>query len=179
VSPDGGRVYASRPHAFTVWARRGEQLELERDLPHPNLVLSSVFFRDGRRLLTGCEDGAGRIWDLERGGPPLRLGTHLGHVRSVCLSPDEKLALTVSSDDTIRVWDTATGARRMTLKGHRNTVWGAAFTMDGRQVVSASQDGTLRWWWIDPAEIRAQARAIGLAPLTAAERELVDRLREK
>jgi WD40 repeat protein len=178
MSPDGGRVFTSHGFVSIVWARRGERLEVERELQHPNLVLCSVFFRDGRRLLTGCEDGAGRIWDLERGGPPIRLGTHLGHVRSVCLSPDERLALTVSSDDTIRVWDTVTGERRMTLRGHRNTVWSAAFTMDGTEVVSVSQDGTVRWWSLDPDEIRARALGLGLAPLTAAERELVDRLRE-
>jgi WD40 repeat protein len=179
MSPDGRRVFASHEQSFIVWTRRGERLEFERELPHPNLVLSSVFFRDGGRLLTGCDDGAGRIWDLDRGGPPIRLGTHLGHVRSVCLSPDETLALTVSSDDTIRVWDTATGARRMTLKGHRNTVWSAAFTMDGTEVVSVSQDGTLRWWSLDPKEIRARAKGLGFPPLSTAERELVDRLREK
>jgi len=80
------------------------------DLPsHPDAVLASRFSPDGTRVLTGCRDGAGRLWDWRTGRlvcPPLR---HAREMFDVGFTPDGNFLATVSTDGTARVWEGLTG----------------------------------------------------------------------
>jgi WD40 repeat protein len=80
-------------------------------LLHPEPVRAVALSSDGRRLLTGCEDGGARLFDARSGtrlGPPLR---HEGAVLSVAFSPDGVTALAGSAggDETHgaagRLWE--------------------------------------------------------------------------
>jgi WD40 repeat protein len=69
---------------------------------------------DGRRAVTGSNDGTTRVWDLETGAPtgaPLKLG---GAVMAVAFSPDGKRVAAaggvIGFNGEVRVWDAATGA---------------------------------------------------------------------
>jgi WD40 repeat protein len=110
-------------------------------------VVSSVAFSaDGKRILTGSEDGTARVWDAEKGHELRALKGHTHHVSSVAFSPDGKRILTGSRDTTAKVWDAETGQELLTLKGHTNAVTGVAFSPDGKRLFAWDQTGKLLVW---------------------------------
>jgi RNA polymerase sigma factor (sigma-70 family) len=91
---------------------------------------------------------------VDRYGDPLpeqalaRLGTvrlrHTGEVRSVALSPDNKLAASAGPRST-NVWDTATGRELDRFKGK---IWceEVAFSSDGKVLLAAGFNGVIQHW---------------------------------
>jgi WD40 repeat protein/tRNA A-37 threonylcarbamoyl transferase component Bud32 len=80
-------------------------------LEHPSGVTAMAASSDGRRLVTGAEDGSIRVWDLSNEqlvGPEMRCG---GRVHTVALSRDGRTLLAGSNDKTACLWDLGTGQR--------------------------------------------------------------------
>src|SRR5262249_53556174 len=94
-----------------VW-RVAREDALAKTLPHPAPVAAAIFSADGRRILSGCQESAGRtgesrLWDGNTGaplGPPMPQN---GQVMAVALSPDGRFALTGGNDGTARLWRTS------------------------------------------------------------------------
>ena len=55
--------------------------------------------------MSGSYDKTIKIWDVETGQETLTLKGHLGHVYSVCFSPDGKRIVSGSGDRTLKIWD--------------------------------------------------------------------------
>jgi WD40 repeat protein/tetratricopeptide (TPR) repeat protein len=95
---------------------------------------------DGRRAVTGSDDGTARLWDLSTGepvGPPLKCS---GTVLAVAFSPDGQRVATAGGTlgftGEVRVWDAATGTavgRPLPLAGAGVCV---GFSADGTRVVA-------------------------------------------
>lgn len=113
---------------------------------HSDVVLSTAFSHDGRRLLSGSGDQHAMIWDVLGGRSTRTLYGHSEGVTSVAWSPDDKLIATASADDTARVWDAASGSHLATLEGHTDDIRSITFTPSGRSVLTGSLDGTVRVW---------------------------------
>jgi WD40 repeat protein/serine/threonine protein kinase len=112
-------------------------------LPAP--VKAARFSRDGRRVVTVCNEAA-QVWDAATGQavtPPL---THANDVHSAAFSPDGGRVVTASQDNTARVWDAATGRAVSPPLRHGDAVMSAVFSPDGDRVVTACQDGTAQVW---------------------------------
>ncbi|KAG8723258.1 hypothetical protein FRC09_004087 [Ceratobasidium sp. 395] len=109
---------------------------------------SIAYSPDGRRIVSGSEDGKVRIWDAEAGDAMLGpLTGHSGEVNSVAFSPDGRWIASGSEDKTIQLWDAEAGrARGGLLRGHEGWVLSVAFSPNGCQIASASQDKTARTW---------------------------------
>jgi len=107
---------------------------------------------NGKRIVTGNEDHALRLWDLTGNEGTMRWATtipqtqHGSDVLSVAFTPDGSRVVSGSADDTIRIWDAATGELRQILEGHSQPVTSVAISRDGALLVSGSRDGTLRLW---------------------------------
>src|SRR5262249_27147609 len=64
-----------------------------------------AFHADGKRLVTGGDDGVARLWDLPNNQEVLTLRGHTSGLYSAAFSPDGARLLTAGLDQTIRVWD--------------------------------------------------------------------------
>ncbi|QRV93344.1 hypothetical protein RhiJN_21362 [Ceratobasidium sp. AG-Ba] len=101
-----------------------------------------------RKLATGSDDGAVRVWDAETGASVLEpIQAHSERVWSVAFSPDGRLIVSGSTDGTVRVWDTETGTEALDpLEGHSASVHCVTFSPSGAFIASASDDGSMRVW---------------------------------
>lgn len=64
---------------------------------------------DDRYLLTGCDDGVVRAWDLDSGELHYENAAHSQSITDISFSPDGRKLLTASRDGTARLWDTDSG----------------------------------------------------------------------
>jgi WD40 repeat protein len=76
---------------------------------HTDSVGSLVFSSDGRLLVSGSDDGAVKLWDVQTGGVVKTFCGHISNVMSVSISQDCSRIVSGSFDKTICLWDIPTG----------------------------------------------------------------------
>lgn len=73
---------------------------------------------------------------------------HLGSVRSIAFSPDDRFALSGGEDGLVKLWDLASRREMRVFRGHTDQVASVAFSPDGRLALSGSEDRSLKLWEI-------------------------------
>ena len=68
------------------------------------------------------------------------------YVRSVSLSPNDRLALSGSADGTLRLWNVTHANCVRVFQGHTDIVNSVMISPDGRLGLSGSNDASLRLW---------------------------------
>lgn len=158
-SPDGRRLVtgswnvnadtlATRAPSYTeaiIWdADTG--IKITRLAGHDDGVCSVSFSPDGRRIVTGSEDGVARVWDAHSGPERAKLTIAGANFTSAAFSADGASIVTGLDDGTARIWDAATLLELAQLRGHSAAVTAASFRPDGKRIVTASKDGTACIW---------------------------------
>ena len=141
--------------------------KLTQVFAHQAKVNWCEFSPDGKRLVTGSDDGTARLWNAQTGQPitpPLR---HQGKVWIARFTPDGKWLGTASSDGSAQIWDAVSGEPRAPSLRHSGPVNWIAFSPTGDQVVSASDDQTARIW--DAVTGKQQAVLRHAGPVKTAE----------
>jgi WD40 repeat protein len=113
-SPDGSLLAAFvwNPSSILVW----DVDSCRRVFQAQDHVHHSVCFTpDGRGVVSGCNDGIIRTWDLASGKERERPAEHCDPVLAIAFTPDGRCVATRSGDQTIRLWDAATGRARLLL----------------------------------------------------------------
>lgn len=108
-------------------------------------VYGVVFTPDGKRAITGDENGGVIEWDLTTGQQVGQFVGHTGSLYRIAISPDGKSLLTSAADGTVRAWDLATREQRFLLEGHAG---GApiAYSPDGQLILTGGYQGAAALW---------------------------------
>jgi WD40 repeat protein len=83
---------------------------------------------DGKKLVSGSEDGAVRLWNIDTGNVIAKWTGHTGYVNSMCWNQDDGRVVSGSGvDGTARVWDVESGKTVLEIKTSPSDYWiGAA-----------------------------------------------------
>jgi WD40 repeat protein len=120
-------------------------------LQHPARVLAVAFSPDGRRLVSGCQDGTVWFWDAATGKGFTPREKHAGGVRAVAISPDGSLTASAGDDGRVRLWEHDAGVR--TLPGHGAAIHCLAFSPDGKTLAAAGKDKAIQLWDTDAGRV--------------------------
>jgi serine/threonine protein kinase/WD40 repeat protein len=137
--------------------KTGKQF-LPRQQPHPHHVNAVAISADGRRGLSGGDDGSLKLWDLETGKLVHSLGPQEGYIHPFCIlfHPDGRRALSGGKDRVVHVWDLDSGEELVRWTGHQTGISGLALTPDGRRALSGSNDGTVILWDVEKGSVIRQ-----------------------
>jgi WD40 repeat protein/tetratricopeptide (TPR) repeat protein len=114
-------------------------------LAHPDKVNAMACSSDRATVLTGCNDGKARLWDVRTMKPVGKPLEHPAPVLAVALGP-ESLAATGCADGALRIWDRATGALVDTQTSGVQPIDRVAISPSGKLVAAASRDGAVSVW---------------------------------
>jgi WD40 repeat protein/serine/threonine protein kinase len=153
VSPDGRDIAAAGGLTVRVWDSesppRPRTLQSASVLKYGGSVECLAFSADGRRLVSGHDDNALRVWELPSGRLLQLIKGHDHSIKCVAISPDGRTIASGGVEHTVRLWDAETGQPRFTFSGHTNELKGLVFTPDGQTLFSTGYDRTIQAW--DPA----------------------------
>ncbi|MEZ4985627.1 MAG: caspase family protein [Saprospiraceae bacterium] len=116
---------------------------------HSDSVRSVSYSPDGKKILTGSDDGTAKEWSVETGACLQTFEGHSDAVTSVCYSPDGKKVLTGSRDKTAKAWSVETGECLQTFKRHSSYVTSVCYSPDGKNILTGSEDATAKEWSVE------------------------------
>ncbi|MDQ4069971.1 MAG: NB-ARC domain-containing protein [Actinomycetota bacterium] len=130
--------HADAAHSSPLGSHRGSVHSVESDAL-------------GTRVVSGGDDGAVRVWDVQSGRELRQVGGPFA-VKAVRIDPTGRRIVTGCSDGTVRMWDAASGDELGRLEGHggardfQRPVNSVGVDRYGATVVSGGADGTVRIW---------------------------------
>jgi WD40 repeat protein len=124
---------------------------------HLDWIRTLAFTPDGKLLISGGDDNAILVWEVETGKFVRRLDGGNNWVMALSVSPDGKLLASAGFDKTIRIWDLAAGTKLKEIAANNQVVQSLAWSPDGRLIASGGQDKLIRLW---DAESGKEVRAL-------------------
>jgi len=141
------------------------QPDEHRNFPHPNMVYNAVLSPNGRYLVSACQDGEIRVWDVASARVIREFETLTPNVtepislrKSVAFSPDgERLAILTPDGAQVRETRGWTVIREL-----ESSTAPIAFSADGRILVTGGPEGLKCWNQADwSCQIVTNARVAG------------------
>jgi WD40 repeat protein/serine/threonine protein kinase len=138
ISTDGKRIVFPEDRMVKVQdARTGKDLlSLEGHIAGVSSVTISA---DGKRIVTGSEDGTMKVWNADTGKEILSLQAHTSNVSSVAISGDGTRLASRSYGGEVKVWNATTGKDLLTLAKHIG-LSSLAISPDGNRIISGNLD---------------------------------------
>lgn len=145
IAPYGGRVLLAGRKVLGIWDHSAPK-ELVRLEGHSDAIVSLAIAADGKRALSGSDDGTMRLWDLQNRCEVRVFAGHAGPVKAVAFAPDGKRLVSGGADRVVRVWDSESGKELGRFDKHGASVICVAFTADGSHTISGSRDSVIKFW---------------------------------
>jgi WD40 repeat protein len=105
-----------------------------------------AFLPDGAELLTVGAENVLQLRKVPSGELERTIGDAGTVIRSVAISPNQRLMASAGSDAMVRLWDFPDGRESRTLKGQTAVIQSIAFSPDGSKLAGGSSDKTVRIW---------------------------------
>jgi WD40 repeat protein len=102
---------------------------------------------DGRRIVTGDDDGTVRQWDPATGKPvgALMKGP-TNNLSAIAYTPDGHTIASAGMDGTMRLWNADTGAAINPDPKRGNALMSITVSPDGKKILTAGANDTLEGW---------------------------------
>jgi WD40 repeat protein len=105
-------------------------------------IASCTTNADGNLVVTGCNNGIIRFFDLPEGTPVREFKAHAGPVIACAISPDDTTLASCGWDGTVKIWNLPSGELVHILKGRAGEVTCLCSMPDGDSVITGNTDGT-------------------------------------
>jgi WD40 repeat protein len=112
---------------------------------HTQRIVAVAFDREGRRLVSSCNDGRPAVFDVATGEETFRLAGD-GKDLVTAFAPSGDALVCGGLDGTVRVWPLGGVPARLRFAAHAASVNHLAFADGGRLWATASDDGTIALW---------------------------------
>jgi WD40 repeat protein len=117
-----------------------------REERHKGKVFTVAFSPDGKKVVSGSEDGCVKFWNASTGKVELTLPNQRSRaVTSLRYAAGGRTLALGRDDGVVEVWDLVSRTRTAGFKGASGRVGSLAVSPDGKVVVSARQEGTVEW----------------------------------
>jgi WD40 repeat protein len=148
-SPDGHWLLLAQIEssgtADPVVVRLSEHQFVDSLRGHQGTVLSIAFSRDGKRVVTTCEDGKVRIWSVPEWKLLQTLSGHEGPVHWAEFSSDGKWVASAGEDKTVRIWSAEDGKLEQTLLESQAPVLTVAFSPNDLYLAASAEQTVYVW----------------------------------
>jgi len=111
---------------------------------HTQPITASALSPDGKRFVTGSQDGTLKVWNTETGKDLLTLQGHVGTVSNVAISPDGKQIASKGLDKNVHLWDAQTGKRLFSVVVQLYSPVPPAFSPDSRCIAIGMGDNSVK-----------------------------------
>jgi WD40 repeat protein len=99
-----------------------------------------VLSLDGKKVASGSDDGAVRLWDVDTGKVIAKWVGHKSRISSVCWNRDGGQVVSGTYDDgTVRVWDVESGETVLAIETGFNYVGSAIYSPDITMIATSGQ----------------------------------------
>lgn len=125
--------------------------EIRQFIGHKNFIDSLAVSPNGKRIVSGDQDGETIIWNTDTAQVLCHLPPHVNRngqasTTSLVFSADGTRILSGGADTDVFVSDSETGEELGRLEGHRGGITCLKVSPDGRFAISAASDRTARVW---------------------------------
>lgn len=140
---EGVLASAGRDDSLRLWCLPDGESEI---VHHPADVRDIVFSPDGKSVVTACEDGEVRVFEVKTGTLLRTMAGHTHWVLSVSLSRCGRILATGgdAQEEKIRFWDFETG-RAIGMVSVADSVSSMAFAVDGQTLFASGFKRFAEW----------------------------------
>ncbi|MBK9261982.1 MAG: protein kinase [Polyangiaceae bacterium] len=116
---------------------------------HDSVVNAVAISADGKRAVSGAEDGSLFLYDVETRSILAEHRTCTKPIRSVAISADGTVVISAAEGSAPEVWNLERRSRMAILEGHHGNVYAVAVSANGRRALTAAEDGLVCAWDVD------------------------------
>ncbi len=148
-SPDGNTVVCTSilmPYPVKLWDLNGQAVSLPFQQASTTKIATVNYSRDGKKIVTGSEDGKIRIWD--RQGKPLTpdFGGRGGRITALAFSSDGSTVASAAEDMQIRLWTTEGKALGALPQLQKSSIKIITFSSNSLKILTTNTNDEVFLW---------------------------------
>ena len=118
-------------------------------IEHTLSIEALDFTPDSKMLVTGSQDGAAIMWDVETRNRLFTVMGHTGSVKALAFLEDDKTLISASSDGTLRIWETDTQNQQLIPIKYKRSILCMVLSSDRKTVALGGVGNDVHLWDAD------------------------------